>query len=59
MLGNTTWFDYEGKALPILKAIREDKLTVMGDINGDGEIGMPDVMYIINYILNGKFPDKE
>ena len=22
-----------------------------GDANGDGEIGMPDVMYIVNYIL--------
>ena len=29
------------------------------DVNGDGEIGMPDVMYIVNYILNGKFPEKE
>ena len=29
-----------------------------GDVNGDGEIGMPDVMYIVNYILNGKFPEE-
>jgi arabinogalactan endo-1,4-beta-galactosidase len=29
------------------------------DVNGDGEIGMPDIMFIVNYILNGKFPDKE
>lgn len=31
---------------------------VRGDVNGDGEVGMPDVMYIIQYILNGKFPDE-
>ncbi|MBR2185561.1 MAG: glycosyl hydrolase 53 family protein [Prevotella sp.] len=59
MVGNTTWFDYEGKALPILKAIREDKLTVMGDFNGDGKIGMPDVMFLMNKVLKGKFPDEE
>jgi hypothetical protein len=29
------------------------------DVNGDGEIGMPDIMFIVNYILNGKFPNKE
>ena len=33
-------------------------LDKIGDINGDGEVGMPDIMYIVNYILNGKFPDK-
>jgi hypothetical protein len=32
---------------------------VRGDVNLDGEIGMPDVMFIVNYILNGKFPDEE
>ena len=31
---------------------------IRGDVNGDGEIGMPDVMFIVNYILNGKFPDE-
>ena len=30
-----------------------------GDVNLDGEVGMPDVMFIVNYILNGKFPDEE
>jgi len=29
-----------------------------GDVNGDGEVGMPDVMFIVNYILNGKFPEE-
>ena len=27
------------------------------DANLDGEINMPDVMFILNYILNGIFPD--
>ena len=31
---------------------------VRGDVNLDGEVGMPDVMYIVNYILNGKFPEE-
>ena len=34
-------------------------LGKVGDVNGDGEIGMPDVMYIVNYILNGKFPEED
>ena len=32
--------------------------TVRGDLNGDGEVGMPDVMFLIQKILNGKFPDE-
>lgn len=31
---------------------------VRGDLNGDGEVSMPDVMYLIQRILNGKFPDE-
>ena len=31
----------------------------LGDVNGDGEIGMADIMYMVQYILNGKFPDEE
>ena len=31
---------------------------IRGDVNLDNEIGMPDVMFIVNYILNGKFPDE-
>ena len=30
-----------------------------GDVNLDGTVGMPDVMFIVNKILNGKFPDEE
>ena len=35
------------------------EINLRGDANLDGEIGMPDVMFIVNYILNGKFPDEE
>lgn len=31
---------------------------IRGDVNGDNEVGMPDVMYIVNYILNSRFPDE-
>ena len=31
---------------------------VRGDLNGDGEVSMPDVMFLIQRILNGKFPDE-
>jgi len=31
---------------------------IRGDVNNDGEVGMPDVMFIVNKILNGKFPDE-
>ena len=30
-----------------------------GDLNGDGVVNMPDAMFIVNRILNGKFPDEE
>ena len=32
---------------------------IRGDVNLDNEVGMPDVMFIVNYILNGTFPDEE
>lgn len=32
---------------------------VRGDVNGDGVVNMPDAMFIVNKILNGKFPDEE
>lgn len=31
---------------------------IKGDVNGDEEVGMPDIMYIVQYLLNGKFPDE-
>ncbi len=32
---------------------------IRGDLNGDGVVNMPDAMFIVNKILNGKFPDEE
>ena len=29
-----------------------------GDLNNDGTVNMPDAMFIVNKILNGKFPDE-
>ncbi len=29
---------------------------IRGDLNGDGVVSMPDAMFIVNKILNGKFP---
>ena len=29
-----------------------------GDVNNDGTVNMPDAMFIVNKILNGKFPDE-
>lgn len=31
---------------------------VRGDLDGDGKVGMSDVMFLVNKILNGKFPDE-
>ena len=31
---------------------------IRGDVNNDGQVGMPDAMFIVNKILNGKFPDE-
>ncbi len=32
---------------------------IRGDLNGDGIVSMPDAMFIVNKILNGKFPDEK
>ena len=31
---------------------------IRGDVNNDGQVNMPDAMFIVNKILNGKFPDE-
>ena len=31
---------------------------IRGDVNNDGTVSMPDAMFIVNKILNGKFPDE-
>ena len=33
--------------------------SVRGDLNDDGEVNMQDVMFLVNKILNGKFPDEK
>ena len=33
--------------------------NLRGDLNGDGTVSMPDAMFIVNKILNGKFPDEK
>ena len=30
-----------------------------GDFNGDGKVGMPDLMFLLQKVHNGKFPDEE
>ena len=32
---------------------------IRGDVNNDGVVSMPDAMFIVNKILNGKFPDEK
>ena len=32
--------------------------TKVADVNKDGVVSMPDIMFTINYIKNGKFPDE-
>ena len=40
------------------KVIAINSDAVRGDVNGDGKVGMPDAMFIVNKMLNGKFPDE-
>ena len=41
-----------------VSAMAQSSEPVRGDLNGDGEVGMPDVMFLVNKILNGKFPEE-
>ena len=41
-----------------LNALNISANDIRGDVNGDGIVDMQDVMFIVNYILNGKFPDE-
>jgi hypothetical protein len=44
-------------------AVKESNVSgtggIRGDVNGDGTVSMPDAMFIVNKILNGKFPDEK
>ena len=54
VVGNATWFDYEGKALPVFEAIKEDAKTLRGDVNEDGIVNGTDIQEIINIIVNAQ-----
>ena len=54
VVGNTTWFDYEGKALPVFEAIKEDVKPIRGDVNEDGIVNGTDIQEIINIIVNSQ-----
>lgn len=33
--------------------------ALRGDLNGDGKVGMPDLMFLLQKVHNGKFPDEK
>ena len=39
-------------------AMAQSSEPVRGDLNGDGEVSMPDVMYLVQKVLTGSFPDE-
>lgn len=45
-----------GSRIEIVFGPYESEAVVVGDANGDGEIGMPDIMFIVNYILGTPDP---
>ncbi len=46
--GWTPWY-YDGSSWQVYAG--SEPTAIRGEANGDGEIGMPDVMFIVNYIL--------
>ena len=42
-----------------VSAMAQSSEPVRGDLNGDGEVNMSDVMFLVQKILNGKFPDED
>jgi predicted RNA-binding protein len=50
MVGKVEGYDYAAAAAKVAERIATPTV-VRGDANGDGEIGMPDVMFVVNYIL--------
>ena len=43
---------------PCLRVFNPEIPVVRGDVNGDGKVDMDDVKYLVQKILNGKFPDE-
>ena len=40
-------------------AMAQSSEPVRGDLNGDGKVGMPDIMYLVQKITTGQFPDED
>ena len=36
-----------------------ENATEAADVNNDGTVNMPNAMFIVNKVLNGKFPDEK
>ena len=49
---------YEDSDIAMKEIIIGSASGIRGDLNGDGTVSMPDAMFIVNKILNGKFPDE-
>lgn len=49
---------YEDSGIAMKEIIIGSASGIRGDLNGDGTVSMPDAMFIVNKILNGKFPDE-
>lgn len=50
---------YENSDIAMKEIVIGSANGIRGDVNGDGEVSLPDAMFIVNRILNGKFPDEE
>jgi hypothetical protein len=55
MVGKIDGYDYAAAAAKLAEKIGSSA-GVRGDANNDGEVGMPDVMFVVNYIL-GSAPE--
>jgi hypothetical protein len=48
----------DGKTMSVTFTTSSGGGGIRGDLNNDGVIDMSDVMFLVNRILNGKFPDE-
>ena len=49
----------DGKTMSVTFTTSSGGGGIRGDLNNDGVIDMSDVMFLVNRILNGKFPDEK
>ena len=54
----TVWVQDPVTNLPMLKVFVKPS-NIRGDFNGDGKVGMPDLMFLLQKVHNGKFPDEK